>query len=89
MAGMPLSDLRVNGKRVADHFKEGLEDIGRESEDWTIVDNGDGVTVKLVAANDGEVLFFGSDEFRVSGLSDEVIVARCREYQDSVLDRQD
>lgn len=89
MAGIRLSRLTVNGERVSTLFAKALSDIGRESEDWTIREDGDGVYVRLVAAAAGdEALFFGLEEFVVTKIPDQALELRIRDYQDTILDRQ-
>lgn len=89
MAGIKLSRLTVNGDRVATLFAKALTDIGRDAEDWTIREDGDGVYIRLIAAtSDDESLFFGLEEFAVTKIPDQGLELRIRDYQDMILDRQ-
>ena len=89
---MPIiraSDPNANGERVAMLFAKALADIDRAAEDWVIREDGEGVHVRLVASlDDDESVFFGLEEFVVTKISDLEIAIRCREYQDTILDRQ-
>ena len=86
MGGMKKSALDQDGERTVRLFQEELERRGRADDDWSIMQNGDGVFVRHSAALEGdEALLIGVDELRVLKVPDYTITDAIRPYLDLVL----
>jgi hypothetical protein len=83
---MKKSSLDKDGERVARLFHEELARRGRPEDEWSILQNGDGVSVRHSAALEGdEPLLISTEELRVLKVQDYTITDAIRPYLDMVL----
>ncbi len=86
MAVMKKSSLDNDGVRVARLFEEELKRRGRENDDWSILQNSNGVSIRHWAALEGdEPLVISAVEPRVLKVPDYTITDAIRPYLALVL----
>jgi hypothetical protein len=86
MAVMKKSLLDNDGERVARLFQEELVRRGRPDDDWSIMQDGDGVSIRHSASlEDDEPLQISAAELRVLKVPDYTVKDAIRPYLDLLL----